>query len=31
MLLLDTHVLVWMDADDAALGTQARQAIRQAW
>jgi PIN domain nuclease of toxin-antitoxin system len=31
MLLLDTHVLVWMDADDAALGSQARQAIRQAW
>jgi PIN domain nuclease of toxin-antitoxin system len=31
MLLLDTHVLVWMDADDAALGSQARQTIRQAW
>ena len=31
MLLLDTHVLVWMDADDAALGSQARQAIRRAW
>ena len=31
MLLLDTHALVWMDADDAALGPQARQAIRQAW
>jgi len=31
MLLLDTHVLVWMDADDLALGPQARRAIRQAW
>jgi PIN domain nuclease of toxin-antitoxin system len=31
MLLLDTHVLAWMDADDAALGSQARQTIRQAW
>ena len=31
MLLLDTHVLVWMDADDLALGPQARQAIRRAW
>ena len=31
MILLDTHVLLWMDADDAQLGPQARQAIVQAW
>lgn len=31
MLVLDTHVLVWMDADDPALGPEARKTIRQAW
>ena len=31
MIVLDTHVLLWMDRDDAALGPQARLAITQAW
>ncbi|HRQ59682.1 MAG TPA: type II toxin-antitoxin system VapC family toxin [Azoarcus taiwanensis] len=31
MIVLDTHVLLWMDADDAALGPQARARIGQAW
>ena len=31
MIVLDTHVLIWMDADDAALGPQARVRIEQAW
>ena len=31
MIVLDTHVLIWMDADDAALGPQARACIEQAW
>ncbi|MCP9882272.1 type II toxin-antitoxin system VapC family toxin [Cyanobium sp. Alchichica 3B3-8F6] len=31
MILLDTHVLLWLDRDDAQLGSQARQAIREAW
>ena len=31
MIVLDSHVLIWMDADDAALGPQARARIEQAW
>lgn len=31
MLLLDTHVLLWLDRDDANLGAQARAAISTAW
>jgi PIN domain nuclease of toxin-antitoxin system len=31
VILLDTHVLVWMDADDAALGRAARRVILQGW
>lgn len=31
MIVLDTHVLIWMDADDTALGPQARARIAQAW
>ena len=31
MTVLDTHALIWMDADDAALGPQARARIEQAW
>lgn len=31
MIVLDTHVLIWMDADDDALGPQARARIEQAW
>ena len=31
MIVLDTHVLIWMDADDSALGPQARACIEQAW
>ena len=31
MIVLDTHVLIWMDADDAVLGSQARVRIEQAW
>ncbi len=31
MIVLDTHALLWMDANDAALGKQARSLIEQAW
>lgn len=31
MILLDTHALVWMDEDDAALGPRARDVVQQAW
>ena len=31
MIVLDTHALIWMDADDAALGPEARARIEQAW
>lgn len=31
MILLDTHALVWMDADDAALGPMARDVVQRAW
>lgn len=31
MILLDTHVLLWLDRDDAQLGHQARKTIAQAW
>jgi PIN domain nuclease of toxin-antitoxin system len=31
MILLDTHTLVWMDQDDAALGKTARRLIQTAW
>lgn len=31
MILLDTHVLLWLDRDDAQLGHQARKSIAQAW
>lgn len=31
MILLDTHALIWMDADDPALGHKARGLIQQAW
>lgn len=31
MILLDTHALVWMDADDPALGKTSRRLIQQAW
>jgi PIN domain nuclease of toxin-antitoxin system len=31
MVVLDTHALLWMDADDAALGKAARRAIGEAW
>ncbi len=31
MILLDTHVLVWMDADASDLGSATRQLIEQAW
>ena len=31
MIVLDTHVLIWMDADDVALGPLARARIEQAW
>ncbi|TSA13109.1 MAG: type II toxin-antitoxin system VapC family toxin [Betaproteobacteria bacterium] len=31
MILLDTHALLWMDADDPTLGRTARRAIDQAW
>ena len=31
MILLDTHALVWMDADDAKLGRAARRAIDAQW
>ena len=31
MIVLDTHARIWRDADDAALGPQARARIEQAW
>ena len=31
MILLDTHVLVWMNQDDAALGKAARRLVQRAW
>ena len=31
MILLDTHALVWMDADDGKLGRAARRAIDAQW
>lgn len=31
VILLDTHVLIWMDADDDRLGIRCRRAIEQAW
>ena len=31
MILLDTHVLLWLGRDDAQLGHQARKTIAQAW
>lgn len=31
MILLDTHVLLWMDRNDNALGEMARSMIEQAW
>lgn len=30
MILLDTHVLIWMDGDDAALGRKSRSLIENA-
>lgn len=31
MILLDTHVLLWLDRDDASLSVQARARIGEAW
>ncbi len=31
MILLDTHALIWMDQDDAALGKAARRFVQTAW
>jgi PIN domain nuclease of toxin-antitoxin system len=31
MILLDTHALVWMNQDEAALGKAARRLIQTAW
>lgn len=31
MILLDTHALIWLDVDDAALGKASRRLIKQAW
>jgi PIN domain nuclease of toxin-antitoxin system len=31
VILLDTHVLLWLDRDDANLGLQARATIARAW
>ena len=31
MILLDTHALVWMDADDRKLGRAARRAVNAQW
>lgn len=31
MIVLDTHVLLWMDRDDESLGPTARQLILDAW
>ncbi len=31
MIVLDTHALVWMNQDDAALGKAARRLLQTAW
>ena len=31
VILLDTHVLVWMDADTGGVGRTSRRLIQQAW
>jgi PIN domain nuclease of toxin-antitoxin system len=31
MIVLDTHVLLWMDGNNPALGTASRQIIETAW
>lgn len=31
MIVLDTHVLLWMDRDDKALGRSSRRLIEQEW
>jgi PIN domain nuclease of toxin-antitoxin system len=31
VIVLDTHVLLWLDRDDAALGQQSRDLIERAW
>ena len=31
MILLDTHVLLWLDRDDASLGAHTRASIAEAW
>jgi len=31
MILLDTHVLIWVDIDDPTLGKSTRRLITQAW
>ena len=31
MILLDTHVLLWLDRDDPALGPSSRELIHTAW
>jgi PIN domain nuclease of toxin-antitoxin system len=31
VILLDTHVLLWLDRDDPALGPTSRELIREAW
>ncbi|MFP4128414.1 MAG: type II toxin-antitoxin system VapC family toxin [Desulfonatronovibrio sp.] len=31
MIVLDTHVLLWMDRDDDALGKKSRSIIHEAW
>ena len=31
MIVLDTHALIWMDQDDAALGKTTRRIVQAAW
>ncbi|MCX5946822.1 MAG: type II toxin-antitoxin system VapC family toxin [Cyanobacteria bacterium] len=31
MIVLDTHVLLWLDREDPALGPSSRETIRTAW
>lgn len=31
MIVLDTHALLWMDRNDAALGPQSRRMVEDAW
>lgn len=31
MIVLDTHALLWMDRNDASLGSQSRRLIEDAW